>query len=387
MTTSRGGTLYFSSDRHGGEGGLDIYRSLPTDDGGRRVENLGRPVNGPHGDDLPFIAPDASYLIFASDRPGGLGARDLYLSFPTSDGWGAPLNLGAPINSEQWDIYPTVSPDGRYLFFTRRDGWEPTDDTDILWVATDFIDRFRRQAPETTLPQTTLRQRHPTHDDLPRLSGRRLHDDAVSGGTPPVWYQTPTASTSPRCKRSPASSTTRKTAFVLRPDDCDHDVRVRFFTPTTEVPSCGHATIAAHYVRATEEHLGESVVVQKIGAGILPVRIRPTHSDYRIEMTQGPPAFEDPLGGETRDRVLSALGLGGRAGRRSMSGPDRIDGALESTRRHSITVSAASARARPSPARCPQRRDRLQWLFRLRADSRGRRVRSRAYVRTGDRHL
>ena len=43
-----------------------------------------------------------------------------------------------------------------------------------------------------------------------------------------------------------------ETAFVLSPDGTDHDVRVRFFTPTTEVPSCGHATIAAHYVRAVE---------------------------------------------------------------------------------------------------------------------------------------
>lgn len=43
-----------------------------------------------------------------------------------------------------------------------------------------------------------------------------------------------------------------ETAFILSPTSSDHEVWVRFFTPTTEVPSCGHATIAAHYVRATE---------------------------------------------------------------------------------------------------------------------------------------
>lgn len=41
-----------------------------------------------------------------------------------------------------------------------------------------------------------------------------------------------------------------ETAFVLPPEGSDHDVRVRFFTPRTEVPLCGHATVAAHYVRA-----------------------------------------------------------------------------------------------------------------------------------------
>ena len=43
-----------------------------------------------------------------------------------------------------------------------------------------------------------------------------------------------------------------ETAFVLPADGSDHDVRVRFFTPTTEVPTCGHATIGAHYARAIE---------------------------------------------------------------------------------------------------------------------------------------
>jgi PhzF family phenazine biosynthesis protein len=59
-----------------------------------------------------------------------------------------------------------------------------------------------------------------------------------------------------------------ETAFIHPPDAPDHDVLVRFFTPTTEVPSCGHATIAAHYVRAVENALPSCTVVQKIGAGI-----------------------------------------------------------------------------------------------------------------------
>jgi len=111
------------------------------------AENLGPPINTAAGDDLPFIAPDESYLIFASDRPGGLGYRDLYVSFRVDDAWSEPVNLGAPINSEAWDIYPSLSPDGRYLFFTRRTAWNATDDSDIYWVDAAVITRLRERLP------------------------------------------------------------------------------------------------------------------------------------------------------------------------------------------------------------------------------------------------
>ena len=100
-----------------------------------------------------------------------------------------------------------------------------------------------------------------------------------------------------------------ETAFILPPDADDHDCRVRFFTPTTEVPSCGHATIAAHYVRAVENETPTCTVRQKIGIGILPVDIVKENDDYKIVMTQGHPEFDDILEGDTRNRVLKALDL------------------------------------------------------------------------------
>jgi len=100
-----------------------------------------------------------------------------------------------------------------------------------------------------------------------------------------------------------------ETAFVLSPEAKDHDVRVRFFTPTTEVPSCGHATIAAHYVRAVEASLPSSTVVQKIGAGILPVQIVKQDDDYKIMMTQGAIEFGEPLAQPQVNETLAALGI------------------------------------------------------------------------------
>ena len=68
-----------------------------------------------------------------------------------------------------------------------------------------------------------------------------------------------------------------ETAFIFNNLAKNHqenyDVHIRFFTPTNEVPICGHATIAAHYVRAIENQFNNKTVFQKTGAGILPVDI------------------------------------------------------------------------------------------------------------------
>lgn len=100
-----------------------------------------------------------------------------------------------------------------------------------------------------------------------------------------------------------------ETAFILPPQDATHDVWVRFFTPTKEVPICGHATIAAHYARAKELCLPSTRVLHKTGAGVLPVDIVKTDGDYQIIMTQGKPDVSAALSGATEQNILAALGL------------------------------------------------------------------------------
>jgi PhzF family phenazine biosynthesis protein len=95
----------------------------------------------------------------------------------------------------------------------------------------------------------------------------------------------------------------------MEPDADDHDVRIRFFTPTVEVPSCGHATIAAHYVRAKRLGLPPCRIRQKIKAGRLPVDIDFRNGDYFIIMTQALPEIGEPIRGDLRDTILDALGL------------------------------------------------------------------------------
>jgi PhzF family phenazine biosynthesis protein len=100
-----------------------------------------------------------------------------------------------------------------------------------------------------------------------------------------------------------------ETAFILSPTAPDHDVWIRFFTPTTEVPSCGHATISAHYVRALEKKLPPCTIRQRIGIGILPVDIVKNDSGTRIIMTQGDIEISDPVDRKTQTDITNALGL------------------------------------------------------------------------------
>jgi PhzF family phenazine biosynthesis protein len=100
-----------------------------------------------------------------------------------------------------------------------------------------------------------------------------------------------------------------ETAFVLPADGADHDVRVRFFTPTTEVPTCGHATVATHFARAVEYGLPSGSLVQKTGTGLLQrVRIHREGKRVRIGMHQGAAVFGPELDGPQVGRLLRALG-------------------------------------------------------------------------------
>jgi len=118
-TLTDDGTLYFSSRRAGSLGENDVYRSLSVGGIFDEPENLGPAVNSKFREFDPFVAPDGGYLIFASNRPGGHGSSDLYISFLGSDGsWTPARNMGPGVNSDSPDFTPMLTPDGRYLFFT-----------------------------------------------------------------------------------------------------------------------------------------------------------------------------------------------------------------------------------------------------------------------------
>ncbi|WP_336032044.1 PhzF family isomerase [Acinetobacter pittii] len=100
-----------------------------------------------------------------------------------------------------------------------------------------------------------------------------------------------------------------ETAFVLSPKDQSHDIHVRYFTPTHEVPICGHATIATHFLRATSGHHSDYPLIAKTGAGHLPVSIFGSPEELLVKMTQGRVEFLPPFNARQRSELAGALGV------------------------------------------------------------------------------
>jgi WD40 repeat protein len=111
-------TLYFVSNRLGT---FDIYESARNPDGSFRQAVLNKALStAAYGDRHLTIRSDGLELIFTSDRPGGMGGLDLWVSTrnTTHDLWTKPVNLGPPVNSEFDDRGPALSSDGVTLFFS-----------------------------------------------------------------------------------------------------------------------------------------------------------------------------------------------------------------------------------------------------------------------------
>jgi len=104
-------------------------------------------INSQYHESHPFIAPDESFLIFDSARPGGYDEPggyikgDLYISFHKDNrSWSEPVNLGPKINSGKIDKFPALSPDGKYIFFSRIGSDK---DADIYWVSAAIIQELK----------------------------------------------------------------------------------------------------------------------------------------------------------------------------------------------------------------------------------------------------
>ncbi len=129
--SSDGKTLYFISDRKGGYGGYDIYKTTKDSTGQWTLaQNMGSTINSKGNEKTPFIHPDNQTLYFSSNGWPGLGGYDIYYSRKGTNGkFGKPLNIGYPINTEYDDVGFTVSTDGHYGYFASNKykgpgGWD-----------------------------------------------------------------------------------------------------------------------------------------------------------------------------------------------------------------------------------------------------------------------
>ncbi|WP_224243993.1 TolB family protein [Hyalangium gracile] len=113
------GNLYFGAERPGTHGGSDLWVSRLVDGVYQPPENLGDAINTGAHELEPWIAPDESYLLFSAlRRADGVGGYDLFLSRRVQGGWGKAQLLGGGINSRASDYNQSVSPDGKWLYFS-----------------------------------------------------------------------------------------------------------------------------------------------------------------------------------------------------------------------------------------------------------------------------
>ncbi|MBU0763760.1 MAG: hypothetical protein KJ607_02880 [Bacteroidetes bacterium] len=146
-------TLYFSSNREGGYGGMDLYmvKKMPAGDWSL-AQNLGPKVNSPYDEDAPYVHPDGRTMYFSSKGHKNMGGFDIFKSELMDDGqWSAPGNMGFPVNSVRDDIYFVVSADAKRGYFSsNRDGGYGNSDIYIAQMPDNFENRLLLKGTVTT---------------------------------------------------------------------------------------------------------------------------------------------------------------------------------------------------------------------------------------------
>jgi len=126
-------TLYYAAEYNDiGYGRYDIYKVSKIDSGWSAPLNLGRNINSDFWESAPSISPDGQALFFSSNKPGGMGGIDIYVSYKNKNGvWGKAFNLGPNINTTGDDQTPFIHADNRTLYFASN-GWPGYGGTDLF---------------------------------------------------------------------------------------------------------------------------------------------------------------------------------------------------------------------------------------------------------------
>lgn len=142
LSIAENGNLYFMAQKSNVPNAYDLYYSKFINGVYQKPEKLAEPLSTEYYEDCPFISRDEKFLIFESNRPGGAGNLDFYISYKLENGsWGEPINLGTKINSKFAERFPYISPDGKYFFFAN----DSTGNFDIYWVSASVLSNINNE--------------------------------------------------------------------------------------------------------------------------------------------------------------------------------------------------------------------------------------------------
>jgi hypothetical protein len=183
-TSADGLELYITSTRPGGFGGSDLWLTTRTTKEGEwsTLINLGSTINSSANEIFPSLSPDGLLLFTTSERSGGYGTRDIWVSqrATTSDPWGQSVNLGPSFNMSDWDQGGILSSDGSTLYFsTTAGGYGGLD----MWQASinpvvDFTGDYRVDIEDLILLIEHWGQNEPAFDMGPMPWGDGIIDVA-----------------------------------------------------------------------------------------------------------------------------------------------------------------------------------------------------------------
>lgn len=124
----------------------EIVKSTPINGQYLNYEKLPTEINTLSHEFSPCISPDGSYLIFVSQKEGGYGASDIYISFrKRNNSWTTPVNLGKQINGSNEDAAPYISTDGKYLFFNSQKNGDYG--YNAYWVKLEVLEKYFTKMP------------------------------------------------------------------------------------------------------------------------------------------------------------------------------------------------------------------------------------------------
>lgn len=118
---TKDGTIYFMKENDNKTGMSDIYYSILKDGKYQDPQNIGLPINTNERESNPYISPNEKYIIYFSSDKSGFGEVDLYISFKRKNKWTAPKNLGSSINSKLAEFCPFVHEREKRLYFSRQE--------------------------------------------------------------------------------------------------------------------------------------------------------------------------------------------------------------------------------------------------------------------------